>query len=220
MTDRPDLENWTCPLPLRDQTSIVMGHGGGGRLSSELVEHLFLPAFGGTALAGALEQLGDSAVLDLAGARLAFTTDSYVVRPRFFPGGNVGRSRGQRNRQRPVGQRRGAVGALCRADPRGRDAARRTRGDHPDHGGCRTCCRGLDRHRGHEGGRRGSRGRRLHQHRRYRAGPARARARARSSATGRQDPRVRTDRRSWDRCAECARGTRVRLRDRHRQPAA
>ncbi len=90
MTESPDLENWTCPLPLRDQTSIVMGHGGGGRLSSELVEHLFLPAFAGTHLAGVLQQLGDSAVLDLAGARLAFTTDSYVVRPRFFPGGNVG----------------------------------------------------------------------------------------------------------------------------------
>jgi hydrogenase expression/formation protein HypE len=90
VTDRPDLENWTCPVPLRDQTSIVMGHGGGGRLSSELVEHLFLPAFTGTPLAGVLERLGDSAVLELAGSRLAFTTDSYVVRPRFFPGGNVG----------------------------------------------------------------------------------------------------------------------------------
>ncbi len=90
MTDRPDLENWTCPLPLRDQTSIVMGHGGGGRLSGELVRHLFLPAFSGTQLSGVLEQLGDAAVLDDGGGRLAFTTDSYVVRPRFFPGGNVG----------------------------------------------------------------------------------------------------------------------------------
>jgi hydrogenase expression/formation protein HypE len=67
-----------------------MGHGGGGRLSAELVEHLFLPAFAGTELAGTLQQLGDAAVLDLGGARLAFSTDSYVVRPRFFPGGNVG----------------------------------------------------------------------------------------------------------------------------------
>jgi hydrogenase expression/formation protein HypE len=90
VTDRPDLENWTCPLPLRDQTSIVMGHGGGGRLSGELVEHLFLPAFDGATLSGVLQQLGDAAVLDVAGGRLAFTTDSYVVRPRFFPGGNVG----------------------------------------------------------------------------------------------------------------------------------
>lgn len=85
-----NFDNWSCPLPLRDHTSIVMGHGAGGRLSGELVEHLFLPAFGGTELAGVLNQLGDAAVLDLPGARLAFTTDSYVVRPRFFPGGNVG----------------------------------------------------------------------------------------------------------------------------------
>jgi hydrogenase expression/formation protein HypE len=90
VTDRPDLENWTCPLPLRDQTAIVMGHGGGGRLSGELIRHLFLPSFDGTGLAGVLQQLGDAAVLELAGGRLAFTTDSYVVRPRFFPGGNVG----------------------------------------------------------------------------------------------------------------------------------
>ena len=85
-----DLENWSCPLPLRDHTSIVMGHGGGGRLSAELVEHLFLPAFAGAPQSGILEQLGDAAVLTLGDARLAFSTDSYVVRPRFFPGGNVG----------------------------------------------------------------------------------------------------------------------------------
>lgn len=83
-----NFESWTCPMPLRDHTSIVMGHGGGGRLSGELIQHLFLPAFGGTN--GVLEQLGDAAVLDLAGTRVALTTDSYVVRPRFFPGGNVG----------------------------------------------------------------------------------------------------------------------------------
>jgi hydrogenase expression/formation protein HypE len=64
-----------------------MGHGGGGKLSAELVEHLFAPAFGG---AGAPGPLGDAAVLTLAGARLAMSTDSYVVRPLFFPGGNIG----------------------------------------------------------------------------------------------------------------------------------
>jgi hydrogenase expression/formation protein HypE len=85
-----DLENWSCPVPLRDHPVIVMGHGGGGRLSAELVQHLFLPAFAGTTLAGTLQQLGDAAVIDLGGLRLAFSTDSYVVRPRFFPGGNVG----------------------------------------------------------------------------------------------------------------------------------
>lgn len=79
-------DSWSCPLPLRNTPNIVMGHGGGGKLSAELVQHLFLPAFRNDMLA----QLGDSAVLDLAGARLAFSTDSFVVRPLFFPGGNIG----------------------------------------------------------------------------------------------------------------------------------
>jgi hydrogenase expression/formation protein HypE len=79
-------EGWTCPLPLRDSPNVVMGHGGGGAMSAELVEHVFLPAFGN----GTLEALGDSAVLDVAGSRLAFSTDSFVVRPLFFPGGSIG----------------------------------------------------------------------------------------------------------------------------------
>jgi hydrogenase expression/formation protein HypE len=90
MTESLDLENWSCPLPLRDYPTIVMGHGGGGRLAAGLVEHLFVPAFGRTTHAHVLQQLGDAAVLDIGSARLAFSTDSYVVRPRFFPGGNVG----------------------------------------------------------------------------------------------------------------------------------
>ena len=65
-----------------------MGHGGGGRLSAELIEHLFLPAF--RANSGAIADLGDAAVVAAGGARLAFSTDSFVVRPRFFPGGNLG----------------------------------------------------------------------------------------------------------------------------------
>jgi hydrogenase expression/formation protein HypE len=81
-----DVEGWSCPLPLRDYPNIVMGHGGGGKLSAELVEHLFMPAFANTALA----QLGDGASVTIGGARLAFSTDSYVVRPLFFPGGNIG----------------------------------------------------------------------------------------------------------------------------------
>jgi hydrogenase expression/formation protein HypE len=80
-------EGWACPLPLRDHPTVVMGHGGGGALSAELVEHLFLPAYADPALA----QLGDSAVLDVpGGARIAFSTDSFVVRPLFFPGGSIG----------------------------------------------------------------------------------------------------------------------------------
>lgn len=81
-----DFENWVCPMPLRDSPNIVMGHGGGGAMSGELIEHLFLPAFGPAAEAG----LGDSAVLTLDGARLAFSTDSFVVKPLMFPGGSIG----------------------------------------------------------------------------------------------------------------------------------
>lgn len=89
MTDVPvDLENWSCPVPLRDHPNVVLGHGGGGTLSQELVSHLFLPAYGDDA--GVLAQLGDAAIVSAGGQRLAMTTDSYVVRPRFFPGGNIG----------------------------------------------------------------------------------------------------------------------------------
>lgn len=83
-----DIEGWSCPMPLRDHPAIVMGHGGGGRLSAELVQHLFMPAF--EASDSVLAQLGDAAVVALGNTRVAFSTDSYVVRPRFFPGGNVG----------------------------------------------------------------------------------------------------------------------------------
>jgi hydrogenase expression/formation protein HypE len=82
----PDFSNWICPLPLVGYPAIVMGHGGGGKLGSELVEHLFLPAFRNAAL----ENLGDAAVLNLPTGRLAMSTDSFVVQPLFFPGGSIG----------------------------------------------------------------------------------------------------------------------------------
>jgi hydrogenase expression/formation protein HypE len=80
-----DPTNWVCPLPLRETKRIVMGHGGGGILSEELIENLFLPAFGSS---GGVSR--DSAVLNVLGGRIALTTDSYVVNPLFFPGGNIG----------------------------------------------------------------------------------------------------------------------------------
>jgi hydrogenase expression/formation protein HypE len=84
----PDLDfsGWTCPLPLRDYPNIVLGHGGGGKLSAELVEFLFLPAFQNALL----ENLGDSTVISVPAQRLAMTTDSFVVHPLFFPGGSIG----------------------------------------------------------------------------------------------------------------------------------
>jgi hydrogenase expression/formation protein HypE len=84
--DDLDFEGWVCPAPLRDTPTIVMGHGGGGAMSGELIEQLFLPAFGGAARA----DLGDSAVVSVPRGRLAFSTDSFVVKPMFFPGGSVG----------------------------------------------------------------------------------------------------------------------------------
>ncbi|MHC5700046.1 hydrogenase expression/formation protein HypE [Streptomyces sp. PKU-MA01144] len=85
-TEAPDVLAWTCPLPLRDQPRVVMGHGGGGALSAELVRDVFAPAYGGPALSA----MNDSATIELGGARLAFSTDSFVVRPLFFPGGSIG----------------------------------------------------------------------------------------------------------------------------------
>lgn len=90
-TSELDFEGWSCPLPLRNHDRIVIGHGGGGKLSAELVEHLFLPAFDVASDA----RLHDSAQFDLSalatdGHRLAFSTDSFVVRPLFFPGGSIG----------------------------------------------------------------------------------------------------------------------------------
>lgn len=76
----------SCPLPVAGREAILLGHGSGGVLTSQLVEGLFLPAFANPALA----RLDDQAVVDFAGARLAFTTDSYVVTPLFFPGGDIG----------------------------------------------------------------------------------------------------------------------------------
>lgn len=81
-----DIESWVCPTPLRDAPNIVMGHGGGGAMSAELIEHLFLPAFGPAAEAG----MGDSAVMAVGDIRLAFSTDSFVVKPLTFPGGTIG----------------------------------------------------------------------------------------------------------------------------------
>ncbi len=82
----PDFSNWVCPLPLVGYPTIVMGHGGGGKLGNELVEHLFLPAFRNPAL----ENLGDAAVFELGPGKLAMSTDSFVVQPLFFPGGSIG----------------------------------------------------------------------------------------------------------------------------------
>jgi hydrogenase expression/formation protein HypE len=66
---------------------ILLAHGGGGRLSSELIEQLILPSFRNDILA----ELADSAKLNLASGSICFTTDSYVIKPLFFNGGDIGK---------------------------------------------------------------------------------------------------------------------------------
>jgi hydrogenase expression/formation protein HypE len=76
-----------CPLPIFEHKQIVLGHGSGGKLTAELIEKVFLPAFANPVL----NKLDDQAVVQIGGSRLAFTTDSFVVTPIFFPGGDIGR---------------------------------------------------------------------------------------------------------------------------------
>ena len=84
--DETKIAGFTCPTPLPARDTVLLGHGSGGKLSAELVRSIFLPAFQNPALA----KLNDQAVLNVNGTRLAFTTDSFVVKPLFFPGGNIG----------------------------------------------------------------------------------------------------------------------------------
>jgi hydrogenase expression/formation protein HypE len=83
---RPDPAAGSCPLPISSYPTVQMAHGGGGRLSRQLIEGMLVPALANEQLA----RLHDGALLDAGGTQLAFTTDSYVVRPLFFPGGDIG----------------------------------------------------------------------------------------------------------------------------------
>ena len=74
-----------CPLPTLRYDSIILAHGGGGTLTSALIHHIFLPAFGAQTTAP-----HDSTLFSIGGRRAAITTDSYVVQPLFFPGGDIG----------------------------------------------------------------------------------------------------------------------------------
>src|SRR5262249_42991883 len=83
----------SCPLPQSRYDHILLGHGSGGRLTAELIQRVFVPGFGNPVLAA----LEDQATVSLNGKhngvhgpRIAFTTDSFVVRPLFFPGGDIG----------------------------------------------------------------------------------------------------------------------------------
>lgn len=77
----------SCPIPIYEHKQIVLGHGSGGKLTADLIDKVFLPAFRNPVL----DKLDDQAVVTIGGTRLAFTTDSFVVTPIFFPGGDIGR---------------------------------------------------------------------------------------------------------------------------------
>ncbi len=86
MSDVKDDPRFLCPAPLPVKDRVVLGHGSGGKLSAELMASVFLPALRNPELA----KLNDQAVIRVGGARLAFTTDTFVVKPLVFPGGDIG----------------------------------------------------------------------------------------------------------------------------------
>ena len=81
-----DVAAFVCPAPVAVRDRIVLGHGSGGRLSANLLRDIFLPLFSNPVL----DRMDDQAVVEIGGSRLAFTTDSFVVKPLFFPGGDIG----------------------------------------------------------------------------------------------------------------------------------
>jgi len=80
------IANFSCPAPHSAKDTILLGHGSGGCLSADLIRNVFLPAFHNPVL----NRLDDQAIVSVNGSRLAFTTDSFVVKPLFFPGGDIG----------------------------------------------------------------------------------------------------------------------------------
>jgi len=76
----------SCPIPIEDYPHVLLGHGGGGRLTRQLIERMFLPAFENPMI----QARHDGAVMPIGKTKIAFSTDSYVVRPLFFPGGDIG----------------------------------------------------------------------------------------------------------------------------------
>src|ERR1700756_5286457 len=76
----------SCPVPLHAKDTVLLGHGSGGKLSAELIRDVFLSALANPVLS----RLDDQAIVNVNGQRLAFSTDSFVVKPLFFPGGDIG----------------------------------------------------------------------------------------------------------------------------------
>jgi hydrogenase expression/formation protein HypE len=89
MNDKNSLDlsaGFSCPIPLTDYPYVLLAHGGGGKLSQRLIGSMFVDQFKNEFL----DTLHDGAVFEVKAGRLAFSTDSYVVKPIFFPGGSIG----------------------------------------------------------------------------------------------------------------------------------
>ena len=144
------IENLSCPTPLTHHEQITLGHGSGGRLAADLLHRVFLPELGNPVLS-ALEDQADCRLGGAGGQRMLFTTDSFVVRPIFFPGGDIGRLAVHGTVKRPRGRWSGAPLSLRRVHLGRRIENRRFETDRGlDAGGlCGSGC--LDRHRGHQG---------------------------------------------------------------------
>jgi len=77
----------SCPLPISEYANVLLAHGGGGKLMHQLIENIFASSFDNPQL----ETKHDGVVMDIGQGKLVFTTDSYVVHPLFFPGGDIGK---------------------------------------------------------------------------------------------------------------------------------
>lgn len=86
LSEEKTIAEMTCPAPLSVKDRVLLGHGGGGKLSAELLRDVFLPALRNPILS----RLDDQAIVNVNGCRLALSTDSFVVKPLFFPGGDIG----------------------------------------------------------------------------------------------------------------------------------
>src|SRR5579864_1019519 len=86
MADSAKSLTLNCPVTLAASDRVLLGHGSGGKLTADLISKIFVPAFHNPIL----DRLDDQAIVSINGTRLAFTTDSFVVKPLFFPGGDIG----------------------------------------------------------------------------------------------------------------------------------
>ena len=204
----------TCPVPITETDRILLGHGSGGRLTARLIEDTILPALTNPLLA----PLEDAATIELGGHRIAMTTDSYVVTPLFFPGGDIGdlAVNGTINDLAVSGAEPLALSlSLILEEGFPIDDLRRVLASIPRAGG-----RCLRRHGRHEGRRSRKGGRALRQHDRDRPHSSRRTPRHPLRGAGRRDRAVRTDRRSRDHDPHASARPRLRAGSGERHGAA